>query len=83
MEAIRCTVRVRSDGTLEWPDPPPSLPTGEAELILLPAEREQSPSSQDTEPSEKVLALNWPRLTGGDWREDALRREELYGDKGR
>lgn len=87
MEALRFTVRVRPDGTLEWPDPPPKLPAGEAELILLlPSEREQEASTAKQPPTEmpdEVLATNWPRLKGGGWKGGALRREDLYGEGGR
>lgn len=87
MEAIRFTVHVRPDGTLEWPDPFPELPAGEAEVILLlPARSEQHPPTGEhsaTVASDQILARNWPRLKAGAWKGKTLRREELYGEAGR
>ena len=87
MEAMKFRVRVRSDGTLDWPESPPNLPVGEAEVILLVPSappREASPSVPSSgEPSTDALATNWPRLEGGTWTGDALRREDLYGEAGR
>ncbi len=86
MEALRFTIRVRPDGTLEWPDPPPKLPAGPAELILLlPSERERTAGAKEQPPtrsSDETLATNWPRLKGGRWKGGTLRREELYGERG-
>ena len=87
MEAMRFRVQVRSDGTLDWPESPPNLPAGEAEVILLvpsAPQQENSPSEASSkEPSTDARATNWPRLRGGTWTGDALRRDELYGEEGR
>jgi len=87
MEAIKLTVHVRPDGTLDWPEPPPNLPAGDAEVILLvpsaPERAMSPPEVSSSEPSKDVLATNWPRLRGGSWTGGALRREDLYGEEGR
>ena len=87
MEAIKLTAHVQPDGTLEWPEPLPNLPAGDAEVLLLvptAPERAMSASkASSSEPSEDVLATNWPRLRGGNWRGGALRRKDLYGEEGR
>ena len=87
MEAMRFRVRVGPDGTLDWPESPPNLPAGEAEVILLVPSappQEASPSEpSSSEPSTDALATNWPRLEGGNWTGGALRREDLYGEEGR
>jgi len=87
MKAIKLTAHVRPDGTLDWPEPPSNLPAGDAEVLLLvPTASERAMSSSEalsTEPSEDVLATNWPRLRGGNWSGGALRREDLYGEEGR
>ena len=83
MEAVKLTVNVHPDGTLEWPDPMPKLPAGEAEVILLlPSRSEEEASAVAPSPSrttDETLATNWPRLQAGRWKEEALRREDLYG----
>jgi hypothetical protein len=72
MEALRFTIRVRQDGTLEWPDPPPKLPAGEAEVILLlPSRNEEGSSATAPSPSrttDEALATNWPCLKAGRWK---------------
>lgn len=87
MEAVKLTVNVRPDGTLEWPDPMPKLPAGEAEVILLlPSRNEEGSSATAPSPSrttDETLATNWPRLKAGRWKGEALRREDLYGEAGR
>lgn len=83
MEAIKLSARVRPDGTLEWSEPLPKLPVGEAEVILLlPAGGEEEKPSR-ARAADETLAVNWPRLKGGHWRGGTLRREDLYGEAGR
>lgn len=87
MEAVKFTVNVRPDGTLEWPDSMPKLPAGEAEVILLLSSRSEEGSSATASSSprttDETLATNWPRLKAGRWKGEALRREDLYGEAGR
>ncbi|MCS3650600.1 MULTISPECIES: hypothetical protein [Salinibacter] len=87
MEVIKLTAHVQPDGTLEWPEPPPNLPAGDAEVLLLvPSAPERATASSEassSEPSEDVLATNWLRLRGDSWTGGALRREDLYGEAGR
>lgn len=76
-EAIKLKARVRPDRRLEIPRLPPGLPEGEVELILL-YERKQA-----KEDKRVVSPLAWPVLDGGRYLGGTLRREEIYGDRGR
>ena len=73
MEAVRLKARVR-DAHLEWIDPPPALPDGEVEVILL--YRSETPRTGRP-------ATEWPSLNGGRYLGGSLRREDIYGADGR
>jgi hypothetical protein len=76
MEAIKLKARIGPDAKIEWLEPPPGLPQGEVEVILL-YERERRPDGEQLSPSE------WPVLNGGGYLGGTLRREEIYDDDGR
>lgn len=82
MDAHKLTARVRADGTVEWPDPPDDLPPGEVEIIFRYSSEPSSPHSESGN-GQPDLATDWPRLKGGRWKGDSLRRSDFYGDQGR
>lgn len=81
MEALKLKAFVRPEGTVEWPDLPEDLPPGEIEITVRYSSTEESVSDEDRE--EDQLATEWPRLKGGRWKGESLRRTDLYDDTGR
>ncbi len=79
MEALKLKARIRPDGTVDWPDLPTDLPPGEVDVLVYPVE--SAPEKSDE--TEKTSASDWPRLKGGSWKGESLRRAEFYGGEGR
>ena len=74
LSAIKLKARIDADRRIELREPPPDLPEGEVELILL---YEQA-ASQDKR--QALSPLDWPVLDGGRYLGGNLRREEIYDD---
>jgi len=81
MEALTLKALVRPDGTVEWPDLPEDLPPGEVEVTVQYSSSEESAPQEN--PQEDQLATEWPRLKGGRWKGNSLRRTDLYDEMGR
>jgi hypothetical protein len=77
LSAIKLKARIDADRRIELREPPPDLPEGEVELILL---YEQEPSQ---EKGKAISPLDWPVLDGGRYLGGTVRRKKIYDDDGR
>ncbi len=77
LNAIKLKARIDADRRIELREPPPDLPEGKVEMILL----YQQEASQDK--GKAMSPLDWPVLDGGRYLGGTLRREETYDDDGR
>lgn len=80
---MKTAIRARYDGKVFVPDEPVDLPEGEEVLIQVLAPVRSSLGSRTPEQVEQVLdELRATAVRGVNIPEDALRRENLYHNRG-